>query len=87
LCFALKTPKNHQSGDFYPATSVGPKVRSTPGNRDFRVTVDAKIHKRNKLPGGKNVANAVRKILEADRQWLNAANSLNLPFCPSVGKR
>jgi hypothetical protein len=44
LRFALKTPKNCRSGDFYPANS-----ESTPVNRDFCVTIDAKIHKCNRL--------------------------------------
>jgi hypothetical protein len=36
-------------GDFYPANSVEPKVRSTPENRDFCIIDGAKINKRGRL--------------------------------------
>jgi hypothetical protein len=49
LRFALKILKIADQAIFYPASSVEPKVRSMPDNRDFCVTDDAKIHKCNRL--------------------------------------
>jgi hypothetical protein len=47
----IKPPKIADQAVFYLASSVEPKVRGRPDNRDFCATGDAKIYKRNRLPG------------------------------------